>query len=300
MADGLPVLSVVVPSVNGWGDLEGCLAALAAQAGVGPLEVLVADRVGDAVRVPLRAGFPAVTLLEAPPDCTIPALRARAIRVARAEAVAVIEDHVIVPPDWAHRMVAALADGADVVGGSVANAATDTLVDRAAFVCEYHGSLHPAPGPATGLTGNNTVYRRGVLWRHRAAWEAGRWEDHLHDVLRAAGVTLVCRPDIVALHRMHYPTARAYAGQRFLYSRAYAAMRLAEAGPARRLVMGLASCALPPVLLWRMLRRVWPSPVHRRVLLGSLPLQALFTVAWAAGEVVGALAGPGDALQRVR
>jgi len=60
-----PQLSVIVPSVNGWGDLEGCLAALDVQDEA--LEVLVVDRVGPEVREPVRSRFPGVRLLEADP-----------------------------------------------------------------------------------------------------------------------------------------------------------------------------------------------------------------------------------------
>ena len=54
--------------------------------------------------------------------------------------------------------------------------------------------------------------------------------------------------------------------------------------------------ALPPVLLVRIISRVAVRPQDRLHLLKALPLIALFVVSWAAGEVVGALAGPGDAM----
>jgi hypothetical protein len=60
------------------------------------------------------------------------------------------------------------------------------------------------------------------------------------------------------------------------------------------------SLVLPPVLLLRILSRVGARPAHRGTLLKSLPLIATFVVSWAAGEMVGYLVGPGDALSRVR
>ena len=48
-----------------------------------------------------------------------------------AMAVAVIEDHVIVPPEWAQRLIDEIGRGTAVVGGSVENAATETLLDQA-------------------------------------------------------------------------------------------------------------------------------------------------------------------------
>jgi hypothetical protein len=295
---GSPALSIVVPSVNGWGDLEGCLAAIEAQDAGVPIEILVADRVGDPVRRPLRGRFPRVRVLEAAPGTTIPDLRALAFDAARADIVGVIEDHVLLPPDWARRMLAEHAAGAQVVGGSVRNVATARLVDRAAFLCEYHQSLLPPSGPAEWVTGNNVTYRRALLQSHRAAWTAGRWENHLHDALRADGVPLLSRPDIGVGHRMSY-TVGSYLHQRYLYSRSYAGMRVQGAPRPRRIIMGFAAFALPPVLLARIVSRVWASPADRGDLVRSLPLQALFTVAWAAGEVVGYWAGGGDALGQV-
>ena len=69
-----PALSVVVPSVNGWDDLERCLAALSRQDV--PLEVLVPERCGDAVRERIAAAHPDVIVIAVPPSCTIPMMRA--------------------------------------------------------------------------------------------------------------------------------------------------------------------------------------------------------------------------------
>ncbi len=298
MTHSTPALSLVVPSVNGWGCLEECLAAVARQDLDLPIEVLVADRVGDAVRVPLRAAFPAAQLIEAAPGTTIPALRALAFDRARAEVVGVIEDHVVLPPDWARRMLALHRGRTAVIGGSVRNAATTTLVDRAAFLCEYHSALQPVSGPSLSLAGNNVTYPRAVLASHRPAWTAGRWENHLHDYLRAEGVTLESHPEIFVWHRMHY-TVGSYLSQRYLYSRSWAAMRVAGRAWPSRLWRGLAAFALPPVLLARIIRAATASREYRGQLAGALPLIALFTIAWAWGEVVGCWAGGGDALARV-
>ena len=293
-------LSVVVPSVNGWDDLRGCLAALDGQRAEVDLEVLVADRVGQATRAAIAAEFPRVRIIEAATGTTIPDLRAMAFEQASGTAVAVIEDHVLVPPGWARAMLACLERGEDVVGGAVENAATDRLVDWAAFLCEYHHLLPPiAAGPVDSITGNNTVYRRSVLACYRDAWHAGRWERHLHDAMRRGGVRLYQHPEIVVGHKIHYTVGR-YASQRFLYSRAYAGERVGGTPLARRLAYGAAALLLPPLLLWRVLRTVWGKRVHRQELVRSVPLIGLFTLAWGAGEMTGYWFGAGRALARVR
>lgn len=294
-----PQLSVVVPSVNGAGDLIGCLEALERQRGDVTLEVLVADRCGEDLRQAVRERFPDVTVLAAPAGTTIPDLRALAFDAATGASVAVIEDHVIVPPGWARQLLEAQARGEDVVGGAVENAANQRVVDWAAFLCEYSHLLPPLPdGPSDWLTGNNTVYRRALLEKYRDVTREGRWENHLHDALRKDGVTLFCRPAIRVGHKKHY-TVWEYLSQRYLYSRSYAGARTAGAPLARRLAWGLAAMALPPVLFGRTVARIWRKGVHRGELVRSLPLLGLFVTGWAAGEVVGAWFGPGDALAKV-
>lgn len=294
-----PALSVVVPSVNGWDDLAGTLEALERERATVPLEVLLPDRVGESVRTRVAERYPWVKVLDAAAGTSIPDLRARAFEAAEAEAVAVIEDHVIVPPGWAAALTGWIAAGEDVAAGAVENAATGRLVDWAAFLCEYSQLLPPLPrGPVAWIAGNNTVYRRALLERYAAAWRAGRWENHLHEALRRDGVVLHQHPELVVGHKKHY-TVGAYLSQRYLYARSFASVRVAGRPLLVRLGYGAAAVGLPPLLWCRVVRTVWRKRRHRGVLLRALPLLLLFTGAWGVGEIVGYWRGPGDALARV-
>lgn len=133
--------SVIIPSVNSYADLEGCLNGLKNQGGVS-LEIIVVDRLGKDLVASVGHDSPDVVVISVPSDTPIPQMRAIGIRRASAPAIAVIEDHIIVPADWARSMLDALADGHDVVAGSVENAATETLTDWAAFLCEYSSVFH--------------------------------------------------------------------------------------------------------------------------------------------------------------
>lgn len=291
-------LSVIIPSVNSWDDLSGALRALAAQDGA-TAEIIVVDRLGDDLRAAVARDFPAALVLPVAPGTTIPAMREAGFRAATAPAIAVIEDHVVVPPDWARRMLDAL-DGHDVVGGAIENAATDKLIDWAAFLCEYSGSLPPlAEGPADGVPGNNVIYRKAVLDRYADVLAEHKWENRLHDAMRADGVELIMRPDIVVGHKMHY-TFWLYFSQRFLYSRSYAGARVAGAPLARRLAMGAAAFALPPLMFYRTVLRVRSKGKHLGWLNKSLPLLVPFCLSWGAGEVAGYWFGPGRSLSKVR
>ncbi len=294
-----PDLSVIIPSVNSYSDLRSCLTALSAQTSV-TLEVIVVDRLGPALREAAQRDFPETLLLPVEPGTTIPEMRAVGIAAATAPAVGVIEDHVIVPPDWSRRMLDALNEGHDVVGGAIENAATGTLMDWAAFLCEYSASLPPLPsGPSGGVPGNNVIYRKEVLDRYTAVLDQHKWENHLHDAMKADGIELIMRPDIVVGHKMHY-TFWLYFSQRFLYSRSYAGARVDGAPLSRRLIMGAAAFALPPLMFYRTVKQVVSKGKHIGHLIKSLPLLVLFCLSWGAGEVVGYWFGAGRSLSKVR
>lgn len=298
---GRPHLSVVVPAVNGRATLVDCLDALAA---VSPpdleIEILVVDRCRATKPDLPSARHRRVVVIDVPEATSIPRMREIAMQRSTASAIAVIEDHVLVPPIWARQMLDALAEGADVVGGSVENGATERTTDWAAFLCEYSHLLPPLPeGTADTLAGNNVVYRRTVLEKYWSTVSAGRWEDFLHAAMRRDGARLACRPEIAVRHTMHY-RVREYVSQRYLYSRAHAGMRAAAMSRSRRTLLAVGALALPAVLLWRIVQRVMISGRLRNELFRSLPLLVLFVCAWAGGEVVGFAAGPGDALSRVK
>ncbi|MBW2242714.1 MAG: glycosyltransferase [Deltaproteobacteria bacterium] len=291
-------LSVVIPSVNGWSDLEGAVEALANQKGDHAIEILVVDRLGEGVRSPLRERFPQVRILETPPRTTIPEMRRMAFEVARGQVVGVIEDHVRVPADWANQMLSLQAAGEEIVGGRVENAADQRFIDRAAFLCEYAACLAPPDGPSEWLTGNNVTYQRGLLDRFAAVIAEDGWENRLHDAIRDSGVTLHSHPEISVGHKKHY-TFWEYFSQRYLYARSYAAMRAEGKSLPMRLALGGAAFALPPLLLWRTIQSVRSSGQLQGDLLKSLPLLVLFVSSWAFGEVIGAWFGDGGALARV-
>ena len=292
-------LSVVVPSVNGLGDLIGCLNALEAQATDVRLEMIVVDRLGDGVRQEVTRRFPAAKLVPVPPETTIPRMRELAFAAASGEAVAVIEDHVIVPPGWARALLDARRETGAVVGGSIDNAARSSVIDWAAFLCEYSHCITPLPsGPTNSLPGNNVIYDRALLERYRDTIAAGKWENYLHDAMHRDGVPMVLRPEIGVGHKKHY-TVGEYLSQRFLYARSYAGERVKGMPLAKRLSYGAAAFALPPLLMYRTVARVLAKRRYRMQLVLSIPLLVLFIASWTAGEIVGYWTGPADSLSRV-
>lgn len=295
-----PELTVVIPSVNGLHDLLGCLDAVERLRADVPLEVLVVDRLGPLVRETVRQRFPEVRLLAVPAGTTIPEMRHLAFGEATADAVAVIEDHVIVPPGWGRQLLDGLAAGHDVVAGPIVNAADQRLLDWSTFLCEYSACLPPLPGgPAAWLPGNNTVYRRALLERFREVTAEGKWENRLHDAMREAGIVLHCDPTLIVGHKKHFGFLE-YIGQRYLYSRSYAGARVRGGSLARRLATGAAAFALPPLLFVRTMRAITAKGVPGRLVALTAPFIAVYVTSWGLGEVVGYWFGAGNALARVR
>ena len=295
-----PQLSVVVPSVNTPVDVLDCMQHLERQRDEVDLQVIVVERQGARTRDLIRTRFPWVDMIEVDDDSTIPGMRATAFERARGDVVAVIEDHVMVPDGWARQMLRAMEQADGVVGGSVDNAATTSLLDWAAFLCEYSHLITPIQeGEVDWLAGNNVAYKRPLLERFSSAAQNDKWENFLHDRMREGGIRLICRPEITVGHKKHY-AFREYVAQRYYYSRSYAGARVAGASRLKRFVYGAGSVVLPPLLYWRITRTVWRKGRYRKQLLLSLPLMAVFVAAWGIGEGVGYLFGAGEALKKVR
>lgn len=293
-------LTVVIPAVNEVSDLRKALAALERERQAFGLDALVVSRLGPPVAELVHGQFAWARLVDVSPGTTIPAMRALAFEQVTTPFVAVIEDHVAVPAGWAALMTARARETGAVVGGPVDNLATGSLLDRAAFLCEYSHCMPPLPGGTTGwLPGNNVVYSTEVARRYVDVLRRGSWENDMHDAILSAGGSLVMVPEGVVGHDKHY-TLGEYLSQRYLYSRSYAGKRGQRSPLVRRLAYAAGSFVLPPLLLWRIISRVGSRPAHRGTLVKALPLITTFVVSWAAGELVGYLAGPGDALGRVR
>lgn len=294
-----PLVSVVIASVSGFPALGECLDALGRQDGAAGAEIIVADRCGAETRAALRARFPSALVVAADPGTSIPALRAAGIARARGRMIAILDDHCHAAPGWLRAIGRQHETGALVVGGAVENGSVERVVDWAAFFCEYARFMPPVPRGEVGeITGNNTVYDRGVLETLGADGRAELWESFLHERLRARGVRFRSDPDLSVSHKKAVGYLQ-FLSQRYHYSRSYAGMRLHGAPWWRRLAYACATPVLPPLLLGRMVATVARKRRHAARFAQAVPVLATFLLGWAGGEAVGALLGPGRSLERV-
>jgi Glycosyl transferase family 2 len=292
-----PALSVVIASVNGMPYLGKCLDALAERAP--QAEVVVADWTDEATRTEVRERWPLVKLLSFDEPMAIPELRAAGVFAAQAPVVALIEDHCLVAPEWADRLVAAHAEGHGVAGGPIRNVATGRIRDWAAFFCEYSAVMEPMPrGPVAGLPGMNVSYGPDALAAIDDLLREGRWENWLHPRLQERGFELWCEPEALVEHDKDFDLGE-FLSQRYHYSRSYAGMRNPDLG-ARRVLYALGTPLLVPVLYARMARNVFSRRRVRRQFALATPLVLLYIAVWAFGELVGNLFGGGRSLLKVR
>jgi hypothetical protein len=261
------------------------------------VEVIVVEAVGEAVRRRLRGRRPAVVLIESPRQ-PIPRLRYQGVCRARGKFVAILEDHGCVAADWAATVLQAHQGPWGAVGGVVENG-QNGLINWAVYFCEYTPYMQPVvEGVAVDLPGNNIAYKRPHLLRHAEVLEQGQWESWINDRLRADGIPVASTNAMVVHHikpfRLGY-----FLVQRFHFARSFAGMRRVDQSPARRLVYGAGSLALPALLTARVAGTVLRKRRHLGRFLLALPLVVVFFTVGACGEMIGYLFGPGTSLEKV-
>jgi glycosyltransferase involved in cell wall biosynthesis len=293
-----PRASVVIASIVGAPFLDECLDSLERQAKDCGAEVIVVACGTAEYAARIAARFSWVRVVHCAGRETVPALRCRGVEEAGGDVVAIIEEHCLAAPDWLHRAIEAHADGDfGVVGGPVVDNAYGRLRDWVVYFCEYNNYLPPwREGGPHDLGSANIAYSRAVLLKYRDMLGAGYWEAGLHPRLMADGVKFRAVPAMVVHHRgpFHYGY---YLRQRYWFSRAFAAAR--KLPLSRRAAYVLASPVVPFLLWARMARRVSEKHCHMDKFVQSLPLMIPALMVYVAGECVGYLAGPGDALLKV-
>ena len=295
-----PRLTVVIVSTRGGALLEETFAAVADQAAADHVEIVVAARRAAADRF-THVSSGSVRVIRMEDYASIPELCAAGLQAARGTIVAVTSDHFVPGPTWIAAILQAHAERplSGVIGGAIESSATDSLIDRAVYYCEYAQFGAPVPaGPCRGGPGPNVSYARSALAEIATLLKRPTWDVFWHEQMIRRGVVIERDPRILVRHR-YSRTLSGFLRERYLFSRSLAGERLRDATRARRIVRGLASVMLPPLLLTRLLRRLGTASEGRGRALMTVPLLALFTIPWALGELVGSLRGAGEATHRI-
>jgi Glycosyl transferase family 2 len=291
-----PELSVVVGLISGkLADLERCLAALAAQEGAPPFEVIVPFDEPCAAARELAARFANVTFVPLVGVDTRAAraggsrehhdtLRTLGLRHARGRHVILTEDHAHSEPRWCAGLLQALADHprAGCVGGAV-ECGGRGLLAFAVYLCDFGRYMSPlADGPAWYVSDSNVCYRRAVLDQIADAWRDDYHETLVHGAIAASGHELRLTSRVMVWQTRSGLTLGEALRERLVWGRSYAGSRVAQAA---------LTPLLPFVLTWRLLKGVLQKrrAIGRALL--ALPLLFLLSAVWSCGELIGYLTG---------
>jgi len=217
-------------------------------------------------------------------------LRSLALNVARGRIVAILEDHGLPAPDWARAVLAAHRRPDGVIGGVVENR-VDRLLNWAVYYCDFGRFQNPVPsGPMRWVTDVNVSYKRECLERVRPVWQQTYREAVVHDAIRAAGHRLVLDGRIVVFQNREVRFREA-AWQRYIWGRAFAAVRARGVSPWRRWFFAAFSFGLPLLRGGRVVVRAVRRRRHVDRMAAAFPLVLLLELFWAAGEFMGYVTG---------
>ena len=294
---------MVVTLVDGGDQLRRCLAALAEQANLPALEVLIPydDSVGDLAA--LRKEFSGFRFIALGPVDTerrsasaagqhelFDRRRAAALAVATGDIVAMLEDRGVPRHDWAATMLDLHRRYEhEVIGGAV-DWAGRGILSWAVYACDFgrYESVH-SDGAREFLTDCNLSYKRGAVDATRSLWRERYHETQVHDQLRRDGAVLWFSPEAVVEEARAGLRLAPLLAERIAWGRLYGAIRLTGASHRQRWLRAMAAAVLPLLLYLRIVLRHAGRTPGRLVM--ATPALLCLLAAWTMGECVGYLTG---------
>jgi glycosyltransferase involved in cell wall biosynthesis len=289
-------LSVVVAAWNGPELLRICLQSLREAAPLGALQVIVAYPESRGFEKLLGDEFGEVQGVACADGSTVPVLRLAGLEASKGDVVAFLEDHASVAPGWADALcVAYELPSAEAVGGPIAQGAGHSSLDWGVYLVDYGRFMPPLPdGRVHDLSGLNMSFRRQLLGSVQSVLEDGVYEGPLFEELRRRGVDLSLASAACVYQNKQFSFRSAFILPYYL-ARGYAGRRIREASVVARVVRAASCLVLPAVMVWRIFSNVLPRRRDTYHVLRALGFVALISSMWSLGELVGYVAGPGDA-----
>lgn len=294
-----PLMSVVIVVGSQRQRAERCLQSILEQNLIDHLEVLVMDCAAPDTPPLVGTDHPIVRVFRLSPQTLDSQAHAQAMRLARAEIVAFIEEHCIAFPGWAEALVKAHGGPWAGVGGEVRSDNRGAGVSDAEALLNYGFWMPPAiAGESQLLPSRNSSYKREVLLNYGDRLEVLlRCETVLQRMLRKEGYRLFVAPDAKIAHIDDTTLASMVKGY-YLFHRCLAATRaqVFNWSKAKRVTWVALIPLYPFVRIFLLF--VFLVRRHPRLLalfFRGLPaiLAAQFYAAW--GQAMGLILGMGDA-----
>jgi glycosyltransferase involved in cell wall biosynthesis len=289
-----PDISVVMATANPSPSLYLCLDSLRNQERSAAAEIIISDASTDGSDEAIRTQYPDVRLLHFEGPLTAPQLLREGLRQACGRIIAVTDTYCRFPPDWLAKVCKAHEADYSVIGGAVENGNPSGILSWACFYADYVAFVLPAQREVTPLlAGNHVSYKKWVIERQLNSMNDGFLKVFFHWDLERLGMKFLLEPELV----VHYTRRNTFGGFLHRYYRnayQFAALRCKRLSSVSRFLRLMGSPTLPLILLYQRLRVGLRKKGHRARLLLSVPLLATFVAAWAAGEFMGYLCGPGS------
>lgn len=288
-----PRLSVIVACTHSSRDLEPVLTSFQNQKGKGDLEIIVVDGSGDEATDHSTIQQKETMTIRFPRGTPLPTLWGAGIRQSRCAIIAVTDAFSIPDTQWVTSTLAAHESSDLVVGGAVDPLPQRSVVDWAAYFCEYGQFMLPLKGGVVSeLPGNNIAFKRVALNRGTQFVKQGFWKSYWCQALQQEGVQLRSVPSMVVYDRKSYQLFP-FLIRRYHHGRCFAGMRITHMAPFMRLLYWSGTPILPFLFMWRISEKIIRKRRYLLQFILSLPISILAVVSWSWGEFWGYLAGPG-------
>lgn len=291
------LLSAVVVTPDTYETVRALMNALKAQTIVSRMEIVlvVPSRAKAAIDESDLQVFGGSQIIEVTNLLHIPA-KAEGVRRARAEIVALTEDHCFPARNWAERLVAAHQGNFAAVGPAVQNANPQTRVSQADFYIAYGKWAPPIEsGVVDFLMGHNSCYKRAALLAYNENLaDALEAETVLQWDMRAQGQRFWLEATTTIRH-MNYERWLPWTHATWHHARLFGAHRSARWSLGKRLLYALGAPLIPLVRFSRI-----RSDMKRAKLSLLSRLQIYSVIAYglsvdALGQGMGYAFGLGDA-----
>ena len=291
-------LSIVVAASVNASCLRECLRSLGPQSQSGDTEVIVVNNYGNGFEALIEREFPFVKYFSFPKDTTVPVLRSKGLSLSKGEIVALIEDHCVLDAHWCSEIKRAHELSYAVIGGSVENMASSSLLDWAVYFYEYGKYMQPNPmGVVDSLPGNNISYKKSALEKMANNLNEGFFETFVNRKLSDLGYSLYLVPSAIVYHNRTYDFGKTIV-QCFHHGRSFAGMRISNTRLLKRILFVIGSTMLPILLPLRIALRIMGKGKRRREVSLSLPYLFILMTSWSFGELCGYIWGEGNSTAR--
>ena len=291
-AASTPPITATVSTIQGWPEIEHAITSVAASIRRAGGELIVTD--GSSNPPPPAGTFgPETTWLSFPGESTYQ-MRARAYDLARGDVVAITEDHVNVPVDWAEKHVRAHREHpeADAIGGSVENGATRHVLDWASFLLVQAAVAAPIrTGPARRLSGAvNVSYKRAAL-RDMDRFDGLGMIDGIHQKQLASRGANLRNDDSIRVFHDQSLGFRGFTAIHYHSGRTISGFKRQHFGPVD--LARVIGAPLVPMARYARLAYLLGRRGHGRLVMRYTPAILYLLYAQGLGQLIGYLRGPG-------